>query len=123
MMNLNYLILYVDNPKTSASFYSQILGLTPVESSPTFVLYVLPSGFKFGLWSKHTVDPQVNQFGTGSEIGFPVENEEKVQEIYQHWQDLKMTIVQHPVPMDFGFTFVGLDADGHLLRVFALNNS
>lgn len=121
MLNLNYLILYVDNPQISASFYSQLLGLPPVESLPTFVLYALPSGFKFGLWSKHTVDPEIEQLGTGSEIGFPVENSEKVLDIYQLWQEQKVPIVQHPVQMDFGFTFVGLDADGHRLRVFALN--
>jgi hypothetical protein len=30
-------------------------------------------------------------------------------------------IVQSPCDLDFGHTFVGLDADGHRLRVFALH--
>jgi catechol 2,3-dioxygenase-like lactoylglutathione lyase family enzyme len=36
MTDPNLVILYVDNPATSAAFYAGLLGRTPVESSPTF---------------------------------------------------------------------------------------
>ncbi|TIN66847.1 MAG: drug:proton antiporter, partial [Mesorhizobium sp.] len=48
----NFVILYVDQPLESGAFYSALLGREPVESSPTFVLFVLDAGFKFGLWSR-----------------------------------------------------------------------
>ena len=53
----NFTILYVDNPPASADFYAGLLGQQPVETSPTFALFALPSGLMLGLWSRHTVEP------------------------------------------------------------------
>jgi len=38
---------------------------------------------------------------------------------YQSWGDKGLRVMQAPVQMDFGFTFVALDPDGHRLRVFS----
>ena len=42
----------------SGAFYGALLGRQPVETSPTFALFVLDNGFKLGLWSRHTVEPR-----------------------------------------------------------------
>jgi hypothetical protein len=55
MTTPNFVILYVDQPQQSGAFYSALLGRQPVETSPTFVLFVLDNGFKIGLWSRHNV--------------------------------------------------------------------
>jgi catechol 2,3-dioxygenase-like lactoylglutathione lyase family enzyme len=48
MPDLNYLLLAVKDPRRSAEIYDQVFGLKPVENSPTFVLYALPTGLKVG---------------------------------------------------------------------------
>ena len=36
MADFNFVILYVDSPPASGSFYADLLGKEPVEASPTF---------------------------------------------------------------------------------------
>nr|WP_175107986.1 VOC family protein [Pararobbsia alpina] len=117
MPNINFVILYVDSPTQSAQFYSQLLGLDPVESSPTFVLFRLETGMMFGLWSRHTVEPAATAVG-GSELAFAVANDAAVQRLHGEWSQRGITVVQGPLHMDFGYTFTAIDPDGHRLRVF-----
>ncbi len=44
MTDPNFVILYVKDPSASAAFYADVLGRTPVEASPTFVMFALSSG-------------------------------------------------------------------------------
>ena len=119
MTDPNFIILYVDNPSVSADFYAGLLGKTPVESSPTFAMFILESGLKLGLWSKHTVEPaSASAAGGGGELGFPVNNSDTVHNLFADWVKRGLEIIQRPTEMDFGFTFVALDPDGHRLRVF-----
>ncbi|HEY8026203.1 MAG TPA: VOC family protein [Burkholderiaceae bacterium] len=119
MKDMNYTLLYVDNPPASAAFYAGLLDKEPVESSPGFALFVLDSGVKLGLWSKHTVEPGATPVG-GSELGFSVADRQTVDAHYEVWKGLGMRIAQAPTDLDFGYTFVALDPDGHRLRVFAM---
>jgi len=117
MRTLNYILLAVANPLTSQGFYSSLLGVEPVESSPTFVLYVLANGMKIGLWTKDEIEPKPLPVG-GVEVTFTEDDEAAVQATYADWSS-KANVLQEPVAMDFGFTFVVEDPDGHRLRVFA----
>ncbi len=117
MRTLNYILLAVANPARSASFYSELLGIQPVENSPTFVLYVLSNGIKLGLWIKGEIEPAPHPAG-GIEICFSEDNYEAVHGNFDDWKN-KARIIQQPTEMDFGFTFVAEDPDGHRLRVFA----
>ncbi|MBV7535629.1 VOC family protein [Duganella sp. sic0402] len=119
-MSPDYVLLYVDNPASSADFYSDLLSLRPVQSSPTFVLFVLPSGLKLGLWSRHTAEPKVLANGGGSELAFAVSDRSVVNDLYADWSARGLAIAQRPTSMDFGYTFVALDRDGHRLRVLKL---
>ena len=120
MADPNFIILYVDNPAASADFYAGLLGKPPVESSPTFAMFALPSGVMLGLWSRHTVEPAAaSTLGGSGEVAFAVEGRDKVASLYDTWTGRGLRIAQKPVDMDFGHTFVALDPDGHRLRVFA----
>lgn len=119
MTDPNFVILYVDSPAASADFYAGLLGKTPVESSPTFAMFALESGVMLGLWSKHTVEPAAAAAGGGAELAFSVETSDIVHNLYTDWVQRGLKIIQRPTEMDFGFTFVALDPDGHRLRVFA----
>lgn len=114
MAHPTYMLLYVDNPQASGAFYRTLLDCEPVEDSPTFVLFVLQSGLKLGLWSRHTAIPAPATAGGGSEIAIAVDTPQAV------WTARGLPVLQAPSDVDFGRTFVALDLDGHRLRVLAL---
>lgn len=119
--DLNHVILYVDSPEQSTRFYARLLGLQPVEASPTFALFVLASGLKLGLWSRHTVEPAATPVG-GSELAFAVATDAEVDRLHAQWAQDGLAIVQKPQAMDFGHTFTAQDPDGHRLRVYCLHD-
>jgi hypothetical protein len=113
-----YLLLYVDSPATSANFYSRLLDRPPVELSPTFALFILDSGLKLGLWSRQDVEPATQVAGGGGELALAVADNQTVDRLHSQWAESGVSIAQDPTALDFGYTFVALDPDGHRLRVF-----
>jgi catechol 2,3-dioxygenase-like lactoylglutathione lyase family enzyme len=120
MFNPDFILLYVDSPAASATFYQRILGYAPIELSATFALFKLASGLKLGLWSKHTVEPATGTTGGGGELAFMLQGREAVQAQYEVWSKLGLVIAQEPTAMEFGYTFVALDPDSHRLRIYTL---
>jgi predicted enzyme related to lactoylglutathione lyase len=119
MPDINYVLLYVDNPPASARFYGDLLGKAPVDVSPTFALFAMTSGPMFGLWKNDGVEPKPVTPPGGCEIAIKVAGADAVRATYADWVKRGLPIAQAPVVMDFGTTFVALDPDGHRLRVFA----
>ena len=120
MRVLNYILLAVADPDASERIYTRLLGVTPVQNSPTFKLYVLPNGVKIGLWITGEIEPAAKPAG-GVEISFTEADREAVLATYEDWRVVPgVTVVQEPTDMDFGFTFVVEDLDGHRLRPFVL---
>ena len=119
MANPNFFIVYVDNPPASAAFYTTLLGRPPVESAPGFAMFALDSGVMLGLWKRQEVLPVVDKLGAGAEVAFAVEGDTAVDECHKTWSGRGLPILQQPVRLDFGYTFVAQDPDGHRLRVFA----
>jgi predicted enzyme related to lactoylglutathione lyase len=117
MPSPNFVLLYVDSPEASGAFYANLLERQPVEASPTFVMFALENGVMLGLWSRHTVEPAASAAG-GAELAFTVEPA-ALDTTFADWKKRGIAILQQPTDMDFGRTFVGLDPDGHRLRVFA----
>ncbi len=121
---LSHVILMVENPKSSALFYSRLLGAEPLEQSETFVLYSLPGGPMLGLWSKHTARPKVTGSPGSFEICFPEVSNLHVRRRYEEFLEAKIPIALEPAAMDgMSSTFVGLDPDGHRIRVFCLEGT
>lgn len=118
MSDPNFVLLYVADPTRSAAFYADLLGKPPVEASPTFAMFALQGGLHLGLWAAHTVQPAATAVG-GGELAIAVDGEPGVHALHRAWAAKGLQIAQLPVAMDFGFTFVALDPDGHRLRVFA----
>lgn len=119
MTDPDFIILYVEDAMSSAAFYSDLLGKTPVESSPAFAMFALSNGLKLGLWSQQTVEPVATALGGGCELIFMLDNETAVDVLHADWQGRGLKIAQPPTRMEFGYTFVALDLDGHRLRVYA----
>ena len=119
MTDPNFIILYVEDAATSAAFYSDLLGKAPIESSPAFAMFVLANGLKLGVWSRHTVEPIATATGGGCELLFTLDTESAVDTLHADWLRRGLKIAQAPIRMEFGYTFVALDPDGHRLRVYA----
>lgn len=115
--NLGFVLLFVENPQKSSSFYQELFEIKPVEESPTFAMFALKNGVMLGLWSKHTAEPRVDAKPGALEICFPASD---VDALYEAWGKKMVTVAQKPTEMDFGRTFVILDPDGHRIRVYAL---
>ena len=117
MSDISFVILYVDSPAKSATFYTDLLGRPPVEQSPTFAMFSMSTGAMLGLWSRHTVEPAATVSGGGGEIAFTVADAKAVDATHDDWKKRGLRIAQAPTDLDFGHTFVALDPDGHRLRV------
>jgi len=115
----NFIALYVESAQKSSAFYSALLGRTPVAASPAFVVFALDSGVRLGLWSRETVQPAALAKAGAAEIGIPVSSSAAIDKTHAEWKARGIAIAQEPTDMNFGRTFVGLDPDGHRLRVFA----
>jgi predicted enzyme related to lactoylglutathione lyase len=112
-------ILYVDNPLTSADFYGALLASKPVEASPGFAMFVLEGGLKLGLWKRADVEPKVKGATGTNELCLQLNDGPSVDATFAAWKSKGLQMAQAPTKMDFGYTFVALDPDGHRVRVFA----
>jgi len=117
MADVGFILLYVENVAASAAFYAQVLGRPPVESSPSFAMIPAADGVMLGLWRRDGVAPAANAPG-GVEIAFTVDSEAEVAVTMARWQSFGARVALPPARMDFGFTGVALDPDGHRLRAF-----
>jgi hypothetical protein len=82
-------------------------------------MFVLSSGVKLGLWSRHEVAPAVTAPPGGAELAIALADADAVRAAHADWRRRKLPVAQEPTAMDFGYTFVALDPDGHRLRLFA----
>lgn len=120
MIDSNSILLYVADAPASARFYARLLGQEPVEASPTFAMFILPSGLGLGLWGKAGVEPTPAAVGGGCDIGFKVGAAATVNSIHADWAGKGATILLTPTDLDFGRSFVAADPDGHRLRVYTV---
>jgi predicted enzyme related to lactoylglutathione lyase len=119
MRHPHFVLLYVAQPLKSAEFYQDLLETAPVESSPGFAMFALNSGLMLGLWTRENVLPSATGQAGAGEIAMTVDSKKEVDNMYQAWTGKSITMAQTPVDLDFGYTFVALDPDGHRIRVFA----
>ena len=122
MHHPNFILLYTKSPGESQKFYTKILKKEAVESSPNFVMFALDSGLMLGLWASHDVEPKPlfnPQLSAQNEIAIAVDENKTVDEMFLDWGNLGVSIVKQKTMMDFGYTVVSTDPDGHRLRVFA----
>lgn len=115
----NLSILGVEDAAASAAFYEKIIGHAPFESSKTFSIFDLGSGFALGLWGRTSTEYGMEGSGTRSELAFAVNDEASVESMLAEWKKAGIAIAEDLNPAGFGLTFVGLDPDGHRLRVYA----
>ncbi|WP_294992181.1 VOC family protein [uncultured Stenotrophomonas sp.] len=119
MFKPSTLLQYVRDVASSADFYRGILGVPPVEQSPGFALFLLGDGAALGLWQRDDVLPPADAQAGAAELAMLVADPGAVQQMHHAWLALGVRILQAPVTLEFGHTFVGADPDGHRLRVYS----
>lgn len=123
MFRPNSLILYVDDVDRSTAFYKDILKADPVETFQDFCVFVLTDSFVVGLQAKHAIDPKPQQGVGGFELSFSNATTEEVDALWAEWKARGIEIVLAPTTLEFGYTFVAADPDGHRLRVCATDTT
>lgn len=120
MITPTYYLLHVTDPEKSSGFYANLFDRSPVETSPTFVLFVLDGGIKVALWSKATVKPATGGAPGALEIGIALKTPADVDAFHTNWLFRGLPVFQPPVDMDFGRSCMVTDPDGHRIRIFAV---
>jgi predicted enzyme related to lactoylglutathione lyase len=115
---INIIALMVSDALKSGEFYNKLLDVEAIEQSPTFVLLPLEGGTMLGLKTASTAVPTVSAKPGATEICFEHEN---VDALYNTWKDQGVTMAQPPTQLNFAYTFVALDPDGHRIRVLRPN--
>ena len=118
MSDVSFVLLFVENVARSAEFYARLLEKPVIEASPTFAMLPAGSNLMLGLWRRDGVEPPDGAPG-GSEIELTFADAAAVEAAHARWAASDIRIVQKPTRMDFGYTFVALDPDGHRVRAFA----
>jgi len=113
----NLILLYVTDTGRSSQFYQNLLGRAPLASFPNYVAFEFENGLNLGLWSTKAANFVSSGTGHRAELAFMVEGDEVVDKLYEAWRAAGVIIEQEPMTAVFGRTFVGLDPDGHRLRV------
>jgi catechol 2,3-dioxygenase-like lactoylglutathione lyase family enzyme len=117
MQTPDLFLLYVKDIEKSTGFYRDLLRREPTAAFPTYVAFGLDGGFTLSLWSTKTVNLPAAESGNRFELAYQVENEEAVEAMYSDWRQRGIEIGQEPMTAVFGRTSVGLDPDGHRIRV------
>lgn len=118
MTTPNQTILYVGDPTASAEFYAGLFGLKPAHASPEFVLFVLPDGHKFCMWTWK--DPEAAMTGPGMETAVSVADYDAVDATFAAWSKARPRVLAQPETLAFGRSFVVADPDGNRIRVLAV---
>ncbi len=118
MTDISFQILYVEDVAASAAFYSRTLGRPAVDSSPTFAMIPAGHALMLGLWRRDEIAAPAGVPG-GSEIAFTLENDAAIDAAFAQWQAHGAAVARPPARLVFGYTFLGLDPDGHRVRFFA----
>jgi catechol 2,3-dioxygenase-like lactoylglutathione lyase family enzyme len=118
MTDFRFVLLYVADVPRSTAFYADLLGRPAIDASPGFAMFEAAPGVRLGLWRAEEVEPKTSGRPGGGELCI-VAPKAEITPTAAAWEEKGIEIVQAPTQTDFGFTFVGLDPDGHRLRVFA----
>jgi len=116
-------ILYVADVEASAAFYRRALNKEPVANFDDFAVFALTDKVTIGLQTRDQIDPAATGLPGSVELSMSYATRDDVDELHRDWTALGFPIALEPTTLDFGYTFVATDPDGHRLRVCATDTS
>ncbi|MCL2297143.1 MAG: VOC family protein [Proteobacteria bacterium] len=123
MFKPNSVILYVNDVDASTKFYESLFGEAPVETFPGFSVFLLKDNFILGLQTKHDIEPKPQPAFGGFELCLGDITVEEVNAAYRDFKARNIPMALPPTQLEFGYTFVALDPDGHRIRLCATDTS
>jgi predicted enzyme related to lactoylglutathione lyase len=118
MKHPDSLLLYVRDTAKTADFFHRLFEIPVVQQSVNFAMLAAPNGWALGLWAQHDVKPAPQAVAGGVELMVTLETEAAVDDALTQAQALNAPVLQAPVHLDFGYTFLVQSPDGHFIRVF-----
>jgi len=118
MKHPDSLLLYVADTAKTAEFFHRLFEIPVVEQSVNFAMLVSPTGWALGLWARHDVKPAPQAGAGGVELMVTLDSVAAVDEALVQAKALNAPVLQSPVHLDFGYTFLVGSPDGHFVRVF-----
>ena len=119
----NSIILYVSDVEVSTTFYREILGHGPIKTYPGFSVFALSDDVTLGLQAADEIEPAAEPYVGGTELSLSNVKHADVDRLHAQWKALGIPMVLEPTVLEFGYTFVATDPDGHRLRVCATDTS
>ena len=119
----NSVILYVSDVEASTAFYRRILGHEAIKTYPGFSVFALSDDVTLGLQAADEIEPAAEPYVGGSELNLSDVEHVDVDRLYAQWKALGIPMILAPTVLEFGYTFVATDPDGHRLRVCATDTS
>ena len=119
----NSVILYVSDVEASTAFYRRILDHEPIETYPGFSVFKLSDDMTLGLQAADEIEPVAEPYVGGAELSLSNVEHADVDRLHAQWEMLGIPMVLEPTVLEFGYTFVATDPDGHRLRVCATDTS
>ena len=119
----NSVILYVSDVEVSTAFYREILGHGPIKTYPGFSVFTLSDEMTLGLQAADEIEPAAEPYVGGTELSLSNVERADVDRLHAQWKALGIPMVLEPTVLEFGYTFVVTDPDGHRLRVCATDTS
>ena len=111
-------LFYVADIARSSAFYSDLFDRKPDVASPFYAMFKLNNGFEVAIYDRNKLQPAAPAMSASAELGFTVADLAALNDLYQQWMKKQIPIIMAPTKMYFGGThFMGLDPDGHRLRV------
>lgn len=111
-------LFYVADIARSSRFYSDLFNLKPAVASPFYVMFKLNNGFEIAIYDRKKLQPQAGVMSSSAELCFVVADRAALDELHDQWVQKGIEIIMPPTKMYFGGVhFMGLDPDGHRLRV------
>ena len=76
-----------------------------------------------GLQAADEIEPAAEPHVGGTELSLSNAERADVDRLHAQWKALGIPMVLEPTVLEFGYTFVATDPDGHRLRVCATDTS
>lgn len=116
-------IVYVADVGVSTDFYRAILGAEPIETFEGFAVFALSDTMTLGLQAADQIEPAAEPHIGGTELSLSNATRAAVDDFYAAWRARGVAMALEPTELEFGYTFVALDPDGHRLRVCATDTT
>ncbi|CAM3772414.1 VOC family protein [Vibrio aquimaris] len=117
MFTIDTYVLYVEDIQVSQGFYTKVLGCESRTLSPTCMEIKFANDTTLLLKQNSNLVPTSCITGGGTELSILVEDQTKLESLYQNWKNQSVDFAQEPKELSYGVSFVALDPDEHRIRV------